>query len=199
MPRLTLLLSVVGVSLLPATHVTAQEARWGRPAMVRGIPMIRWVLALALIPCLLCAQELPGTTTRAAWASGGAGFGSNDVATFLALAYQYNHTVVALNWSGTRPASGGAGRTNHHVALMIGRSLTRGLVVQSLSVGVGPVWGTQEFRAYGVDGVGIPVVWQIAVVPFGNGIGLGATGYINLNLHRVFGGLMFTVQLGKLQ
>lgn len=170
-------------------------------------------LACALVLSLLCANgmaaQVPEQRSEAFWVSAGVGRASVGPALGLGLSYGSGPHLVSARLLGGGPVDPFGTRHGTDVAeisIMYGRAGGGALGVRSISAGVGLVSGEHRRRGgefspqveeFGPT-VGIPIEAQFIFTPV-SFLGMGVTGFANLNPEASFAGALVALHLGKLR
>ena len=178
--------------------------------------VFRWdctALACALVLLPLSANgmaaQVPEQRSDAFWVSAGVGRASVGLASGLGLSYRSGPHLVSARLLGGGPVDPFGTRTGTDVgeiSIMYGRAGGGAVGVRSISAGVGLVSGEHRRRGGGFSPqveefgptVGIPIEAQFIFSPI-RFLGVGVTGFANLNAEASFAGALLSLHLGKLR
>ena len=172
------------------------------------------LLSEFLCPRNLSAQDSATNSSKQFyWASLGGGLGSLGFAGDIRLSYQNNHHRLAFRSAGTQELFV-FGPTPYEMvydyALMYGRSFDRDHITGAISAGIGIVKSVRrgkflsnqflfdEYERIENTTIGFPVEVNFVGVIF-PAVGLGIDAFADFNKERTFGGLVFTLHIGKLK
>lgn len=178
------------------------------PGWARRLQLLL-LLSAAAAPRPIAAQLAPTTSQRDRfWLNGGFGFGrsgsgpadNTGLATGFTVTYQPSALLFSVRVAGVWNVF--AGDLLGDVAILAGLG-TRGSS-SHISFSVGPALTGGTLRAYSRDStsfgsrLGAALQVQLLGLPV-ESLGLGVTGFADLNAHRSFGGLMFSLAVGQLR
>ena len=155
------------------------------------------------------AAQVPEQRSEALWVNAGVGRASVGPALGLGLSYRSGSHIASARLLGGGPFDlfgPGYGTDVAEISFMYGRAGGGALGGRSISAGVGLVSGehrreggrfSPQVEEFGPT-VGIPIEAQFIFSPI-RFLGVGVTGFANLNTEASFAGALLSLHLGKLR